>query len=270
MRNQGVEVELAADLLRYKKFTWSVYGNFTYNKNEVLSLTKDDDTLTSGSGSTVLIKGLPVNTFFLPKFAGVNPANGASLFYDENGNLTDNENISLVHEGKSRLPKYYGTIGSSVSFFGVELSADFYYSAGNYVENVAWQILNSDGENIDQNQAVDALDFWKNPGDITSNPFPGGQSFSSDRFLQKGNYFRIRTARIGYTLPAKYITNSKLKGFKIWAQVDNIFTWTPEFKGDPEVGVGSDESTSLSLPGEISLFAYPTPRAVTFGTSISF
>ena len=38
MRNRGVEINVSADVLRIKDFTWNVNANVSYNKNEITEL----------------------------------------------------------------------------------------------------------------------------------------------------------------------------------------------------------------------------------------
>ncbi|MCO5231339.1 MAG: TonB-dependent receptor [Chitinophagales bacterium] len=279
MNNKGVETELRVDALRKKNANISVYGNFSYNKNKVVSIPTDEEFLPTsgrGLGLTVLKEGLSAYTFYLTRWAGVDAATGKPLYYDKDGKITDvySDGDNVILEGKSVLPKWYGGFGLNADFYGIFVDADFYYSGGNYTYNLVARDLLSDGENIYGPQRVEALNYWKKPGDITEYPNPVAAGFTartSDKFLQKADYLRLRSLRVGYNLPSSILSKAKIANLSVYFQGTNLFTVT-NYEGDPEVGMGSEESStgSLGIPGEASLYSYPQFRAFSFGVNIGF
>lgn len=273
MRNRGVELELNADVVRLqqKDLIVSVFGSMSHNNNEVLALPDDDgnpDTpSTLFNGTTIDRVGLETNTFYLVRSAGVDPATGDELWYDADGNITNvwSGDDAVALEGKTPQPRFQGSFGSNIGFKGLTVGLSFYYQADSYVMNYMAQNMLSDGENIADNQRVDAADFWRNPGDVTSNPRPTGVSYTSDRFLQRNDFIRLRDVRIGYNIPVK---SKWLTGVNVFVQGTNLATWT-SYDGDPEVGIGSSES-SLTLPGQVALYSYPATRGLTFGLDVNF
>jgi len=279
MLNEGVEAELRVDVLRKKKANISLYGNFSYNKNEVLSIPTEEEFLPTtgrGLGLTVLKEGLPAYTYYLTRWAGVDPSNGQPLYYDKNGNVTNvfSEGDNVILEGKSLLPKWYGGFGLEADFYGVFVNADFYYSGGNYTANLIARDLLGDGSTPESIQRKEANDYWRNPGDITSLPNPAAAEYTSrttDRWLQKADYLRLRSLRVGYSLPSSVLSKIKVSNLSVYFQGTNLFTAT-NFEGDPEVGMGSEESStgSIGIPGEASLYSYPQFRGYSFGVNIGF
>ncbi|MCO5232242.1 MAG: TonB-dependent receptor [Chitinophagales bacterium] len=279
MNNRGVETELRVDAVRKKNGNLSLYGNFSYNKNKVVSIPTEEEFLPTsgrGLGLTVLKEGLEAYTFYLTRWAGVDASNGKPLYYDKDGNVTDvySDGDNVILEGKSVLPKWYGGFGLNADFYGVFVDADFYYSGGNYTMNLIARDLLSDGENITGPQRVEALNYWKKPGDVTEYPNPVAAGFVSrttDKWLQKGDYLRLRSLRVGYNLPSSILSKAKIANLSVYFQGTNLFTVT-KYEGDPEVGMGSEESStgSLGIPGEASLYSYPQFRAFSFGVNIGF
>jgi TonB-linked SusC/RagA family outer membrane protein len=273
MRNKGAELELNVDVVRLEKqnFTVSLFGSMSYNSNEVLALPDDDGNPETPStlynGTTIDRVGYETNTFYLVRSAGVDPATGDELWYDVDGNITNvwSGDDAVALEGKTPQPKYQGGFGTNIKFKGLTVGATFYYQMDSYVMNYMASNMLSDGENIADNQRVDATDFWRNPGDITNNPRPTGVSYTSDRFLQRNDYLRLRDVRVGYTIPVK---SKWLTSVNVFVQGTNLATWS-SFDGDPEVGVGSGES-DLVLPGQVALYSYPASRGLTFGLDVNF
>jgi len=274
--NQGVELELRGVPVRTKSgLTWDVFGSFTYNQNEVTNLENDgEDLINAFSGLTLLREGLEVNTFYLVRNAGVDPATGDELYYDTNGNITNefSPDYLVALEGKTPQPKYFGSFGTSLDFRGINFGVNFYYSGGNYIYNSMEQNMLSDGGNISDNQRADALNYWTTPGQtgVLPRPFAGNPNNNSDRYLQRGDFLRLKNISIGYDLPSGIAQKAKIiQGARIYAQATNLWTYIPYYKGDPEVGIGSGES-DLNLPGEISLYSFPQTRGMTFGLNVTF
>ena len=274
MLNRGVESEMTVSLIRSKKFDWDIYGNFTYTKSKVTALNDTSDI--PGGFYTKLRIGEEPFEFFLNRYAGVDPSNGEALYLDIDGNITNvfRPSDAVFLDGKTPFPKWYGTFGTSFSFFGVNIGVDFYYSGGNYIMNIVKRDLYSDGAFAQSIQAEGALDYWKEPGDITSNPNPFAVQFQtndSDRWLQKGDYMRLKNLRVGYDFPTKWISKAKMSNLEIFMSASNLWTITA-FEGDPEIGIDLEESGAAvnGLTGETALYSYPQTRAITFGANISF
>ncbi|AOW21789.1 SusC/RagA family TonB-linked outer membrane protein [Urechidicola croceus] len=283
IENSGFEFELRGDVIRSENFKWNVGASLSIYDNEVRKLADDSDLFTPQNFYTGVRVGEEVHTFFLPRYVGVNPANGQALFLDVNDNVTTtNDGGEVFLSGKSPFARFDGGINTSFSYKALDLTADFYYKGGNYIMNVVEQQLLSDGTGANSNQRVDAFNYWKNPGDTNvlpdptiNNPLRAESSGASTRYLQKGDYIRLRNVQLGYTLPSKYLENIALSQVRMYVSGTNLWTYTPWYKGDPEVGIGSAESyvnnaTRNLIPGEFSLNSYPTLSSIIFGVDIKF
>jgi hypothetical protein len=129
----------------------------------------------------------------------------------------------------------------------------------------------SDGANVNDNQDVQALNYWKQPGDTGVLPAPSrnNNTNTTTRYLQKTDYIRLRNVSIGYTLPNSLTQKFYVQNLRVFLQGTNLWTYNPYFRGDPEVGRGSEES-SLTLLGEATLYSYPQTMGWTFGVNLTF
>ena len=266
-------------------FTWNIGASYSIYDNEVVKLVDENDLFTVANNYTGLRIGEEVHTFFLPRYAGVNPGNGQALFLDTNGDLTNsNDGQEVFLSGKSPYAKFDGGVSTSLNYKGFYVDADLYYKGGNYIFNTVEQQLLSDGTGANSNQRVDAWNYWRQPGDLNvlpdptaNNPLRNEANGTTDRYLQKGDYIRLRNMQIGYSLPSKFLDNVVFSQIKLYVSATNLWTYTPFYKGDPEVGIGSEESADASLdgtrgiiPGEYSLNSYPTTSSVLFGVDVKF
>ncbi|WP_196890938.1 SusC/RagA family TonB-linked outer membrane protein [Aureivirga marina] len=273
IQTEGLEFELSGDVIRNKDFKLTLGGNIAFAKTRVNQLVDGEDIITGG---LILREGEEVYTHHLVRYAGVNPETGLAQYYDKEGNITDQYSAddAVALSGKSVNPDFDGSFFTRAQYKGFELSANFYFKFGNYIYNNIKADLESDGSNAFDNQSVSAFNYWKNPGDTGVLPIPQQISgirsdFASDRFLQDGSYIRLRTLKLGYTVPRDLVEKLKLSDVKLYVQGQNLWTWTKEYEGDPEVGIGSGEGADVT-PGARSLYSYPTTKTYLVGLDISF
>lgn len=251
--NRGVEVMLDIDLVRTKNVLWNVYGNFTYNKNEVLDLGKAEE---FESGTAIIKEGYPIGTHFEVGWAGVDPATGAPMYYDVDGNIT------FIYDAANRTPNWgtydaprFGGFGTSINVKGFFAQLDATYQHGSRLFNNVTFFT----ESIDLpiNKSPNMNNIWKNPGDITEVQgalFP--REFSS-KDIEDANFLRLRKLTVGYDFGQDILKKNKyIKGLAVYATVDNLYTFTKFTGFDPEVS------------NNIEQFSYPAARTFTFGLDI--
>ena len=278
MTNKGFELELKWDVVQNEDWTVSLGGNIAFIDNEVTQLVPSSENA-SGSdiirGSNIIRVGEEINTFYLPMWAGVNPANGEPLFYDSDGNVTNvyDSDANVLMSGKSPIADFDGGLNLFVAYKGFDLSTDFYFKSGNYILNYMESIMLSDGTGADANQRVDAFNYWKNPGDtnVLPNPMFGNEAQQdSDRWLQKGDYIRLRNLTLGYGIPRDVLSKMGIQSLRVFVQGQNLWTFAPHFNGDPEVGIGSGETSNSVGFGNYNLYSYPQTQSFSVGVDIKF
>jgi len=273
--NKGVEVSITGEIIRKKDLKWSVTVAYTNNDNKVNSLISDNIPSTN---NTRLVIGQPLNTYHMVRWAGINPANGRNQYYATDGSITETYSLSnaVLQNGKSPLAKYFGNINSNLTFKNFDFSLQFYYTGGNYIYNAAYQNNIADGGNAAvglRPQFTAAGNYWRKAGDIATAPnvTEAGQkqNFTTDRYLEKGDYISLRDMMIGYTLPTEIAKTLKLAGLRFYVQGTNLFIGT-KFHGLPEVGIINREAAAPAQPGILSLYAYPNTRTITVGVDVKF
>lgn len=275
LQNKGVELSLSGDVIRGKDLTWTVGATYSRVKNEVTDL-YSDNAPAGNSGSLSFLKvGEPVFVYRMVRWAGVNPETGKEEYYTPDGHTTDvfSASNAVILSGKSPLPKYYGSITTNVSYKGLDLSAQLYYSGGNYIMNYVYQTGASAGESITNNQFTEALDYWQKPGDNVRYPNLNdptqNATYDTDKWLEKGNYVTLRDVTLAYNFNAKLLARTRfVKGLRIYAQGTNLLLFT-KYHGLPEIGEANGESTGIN-PGTYSLYSYPQFRSFTFGLNVKF
>ena len=119
MRNRGVEINVSADVLRIKDFTWNVNANVSYNKNEITELYNGITEYVASDTGRMVAVGHPLGEFYLNRYAGVNPTNGDALWYTKDGEITTEYNESdKVMLGKTHEAPWQGGFGTTLSWQG--------------------------------------------------------------------------------------------------------------------------------------------------------
>ncbi len=273
MVTKGLELSLGYDLLKLSDLRWNVGMNVSFLDYEIKKLNNQPQIVVDGI--SILKPGETPFTFYLPRYAGVNPENGDAQYLDKDGILTTtfSSGNSVVLSGKSPLPTTFGGFNTNIMYKGFDLAADFSFKTGNYTYNyMAWNML-TDGMNETRNQRKDALDYWKQAGDNKLPRLRQNSNQTTDRFLQDASYLRFRSLTLGYTLPSAWVSKAKVDNLRLYVQAQNLYTWT-NFEGDPEVSIGSGESqlgaNQTFIPGLYSLYSYPTVQTILFGIDLRF
>ncbi len=280
IQNKGLEISLQGDIIRSNNFTWTLGGNIIFLDTEAISLPNGDDVTPEDAFNITYREGRKLNEHYLVRYAGVDPATGKSLFLGADNktyfaeDLPEGEN--RVFQGKSTIADKEGGFFTNLNYKGWGLRADFVFKAGNWINNFVRSNAESDGQAVLDNQAVTAFNYWQQPGDTNVMPSPiyaaVDQSINSDRFLEKGDYIRMRNLTFSYNFPSKFLDKSPIQTLRIYAQGQNLLTFT-KFWGDPEVGLSSGETIAFAdavAPGEATLYSYPNVKSFQFGLDVSF
>ena len=260
MVNRGAEINLTGTALQIGDFSWVLNANVSYNHNRITELYGGVDEYEMASTSLKLVVGHDSGEFFLNRFAGVNPANGDALWYTKDGEITNElRDEDRVMVGKSFNAPWAGGFGTTFSWKGLSLSAQFSWVADRWVINNDRYYQESNGRFQTYNQSVKLLDRWKEPGDISDTPRHGEFMEFDDRLLEDASFLRLKNLMLSYQIPSNVIQKSGfIEGLRVYFQAQNLLTFT-NFSGlDPE-GVGN-----------IYIAQYPMSRQFTFGLDLTF
>ena len=270
---KGLESELNIDIIRSKDIDWSVRGNISMLKYNVKSL-YGTNTQLSLDGYTFMSIGNEPTVFKMVKSAGVDPNTGDALYYKLDGSITNvySSGDAQFLPGKSTLPSAYGGFGTTFRYKGFDLNADFSFQTGGYSYNIVAQNL-VDFSAYNQNLSTDAFNYWKNPGDTGVLPKPNVNGLqTTDQFLQKTDFVRLRSVEIGYTFDKKFLGDKlPVNSIRVYGSGQNLALWT-NFTGDPEIAVASETqiNNGAFIPGALSLYNYPNTRTFLMGVQVNF
>jgi TonB-linked SusC/RagA family outer membrane protein len=256
LKNKGVEVTASANIIQGKDFDWSLTLNMAHNSNKITDFfdatTKQPVVIytgqingqgVSGTLGQIITNNQPVDEFYLKKFTG----------YDQNGNQTYEANPSYAGDpnpkwlyGGSTTLRYKKTTltlngGGSGGFL-------IYNNTATSVSNIAG-IVN--GRNIDKKA-------YNSPEKPTS------PVAANSRFLESGNFFKLRSAQINYSIGN---IGSYIKNANVYVAGSNLFVIT-KFSGfDPEVNIDKNQNSYPSR--SIEYIPYPTPRSIVVGLNFT-
>ncbi len=261
MTNTGIDVDLNVKIIQTKDWSWTFKGNFNYNKNEITELFAGRDEYVIANTGIKMQVGKPYGEFYSVRYAGVDSRDGKQLWYDKNGNLTKvwNEEENSVFTGKQRYAPWSGGFGTSISWKGLSISADFAWQARKWMMNNDNYFLKNANLGTSYNQAVEMLNMWTQPGDITDIPAYGEAIQFDDHLIEDASFLRLKNLTVQYAFPKKWMTSRNgIKNAKIFFVGRNLFTAT-KFSGyDPEPDIN------------IVQFNYPNSRQFVFGAELTF
>jgi len=261
MVNRGVEVTVNGDVLRTKDFSWNLNANFSYNKNEITELYNGVDEYEIASANLKYVVGHSATEFYINRYAGVNPTNGDALWYTKDGEITTEfRDSDKVMTGKSFVAPWQGGFGTTLTWKGISLAAQFSWVADRWVFNNDRYLDEGNGLFETYNQSSRLLyDRWKKPGDVTDIPRYGVTPQMDSRFLEDASFLRLKNLMLSYNFPQTLLKKTNfLTHLRVFAQGQNLLTFT-KFSGlDPE-GVSNMYQAQ-----------YPSTRQFTFGLEVSF
>ena len=273
LENRGLEFDIKTINIdksaNNRGFKWTTSFNFTQIDNKV---TKLYDTLTvlPGRAADAWIKiGYPVNSIYTAEYAGVNPATGRAMWYDNNGNiiyrLAGNPDSYSKIIG-SQIPKYYGGLTNTFSFKGFDLEVFFNYEFGRTVFNNQSAFMAENGGRTFNTLQSMYDNRWTTPGQITTVPRPfngnaevlGSGITAGSRFYEDASFIRLKTATFGYTFPTALLKRVKIDRARLYVQGYNLYTWSKWTGFDSEfINLGSGNNGTI-----------PQPKTLTFGLQL--
>ena len=261
MRNRGMDITFNLDIFKnFHGINWSVTGNVNYNKNEITELFNGLDEYVLANTGLKLQVGKPYGEYFYTRWAGVDPRDGYNMWYDKNGNLTKNySDDDAVFTGKQRYAPWSGGFGSTVSWKGLTISADFSYMLGQYmINNERWFTENPQfAQNY--NQTVAMLTMWQNPGDVTNISTLDSPMQFDTHLLENASFMRLKNLTISYDLPKRWMQKTGfMAGCRVFFTGRNLWTVTKYQGYDPEVD------------SNVQLGNYPNTKQFMFGLELNF
>ncbi|QTD38347.1 SusC/RagA family TonB-linked outer membrane protein [Polaribacter batillariae] len=253
----GIEFTINGDILKTDDYNWNFTFNATYLDREITKTLNNQEFRTGGTGggtgNTIQLYrvGFAPNSFHVFKqlydSAG-KPIEGA--YVDLNGDGLINDNDRYLKEN----PNADIALGfqSSFNYKNLDFAFNLRANIGNHVYN------NVNSARAQYELLRDNAVLGNIPTSVLNTNFVRtADVINSDIYVENASFLRMDNVTLGYTFnnPIKKFSYSSLR---IWAGVQNVFTWTNYTGLDPEVFNGIDN------------LIYPRSRNFLFGANIKF
>ncbi|MBQ8673522.1 MAG: TonB-dependent receptor [Bacteroides sp.] len=258
--NKGFEVTLNGNILQQKDLTLGATVSLAYNKQEITKLSNDTYQAVglqagslhnlrgmSGQYAQIIKEGYPAGAFYGPKCMGIDENGKYILNRDEDGNPI-NEYLG------SAMPKWNLGVSLNMTYKDFDVSVAGYGMFGQKILN-ATRMASFDYTRLPAQNV---------PDDFLNSTIQDDPIFSS-YFVENGDFFRLQSLTIGYTVPG--VKKIGLQKVRFYLTGENLFCISGYSGTDPEVSI---PDSVLDSPGIDWYNSYPRPRTYSLGVNIAF
>ena len=259
VRNQGFEIMLNTENIRLKDFSWQTTLTLSYNKNEIVDLAfKEDlgvysDRLKGMQGdyNNRWFIGQPVQLNWDLETIGVwqlGEEEAAKKYGQKPGQfkVSDYNNDGVINDkdrfiNGSRIPNWTGGMTNTFRYQEFDLSFHMHFQTGARLRNqfyVSYAL-----ENNNANLGNMKKDYWtpENPTNSCAQPSNMGPyrdqnttGKSVSHIVQKTDFLKVSYITLGYTFKKNLLNRIKMSNLRLYATVQNPFTFTGFSGFDPE------------------------------------
>ena len=252
VQDKGLEIQITSINIQSKDFKWNTTFNISGNRNKLLSFPG----LAASPYASRYQIGKPVTNIFVFKYKDVNPETGLFEFYDSKGNVTYHP-VYQADGGDQQpiidlTPTFTGSLGNTLTYKKVSLYFNFQFVKQMGLNYLGALYGRGAALGNEMNVPVQVLNHWRNPGDVSSiqkltsgndygenNATRTGSSFAlSSGAYSDASYVRLKTLSVSYDLPVAFMSRIGFKSGKLFANGQNLLTFSPYKVGDPEVPGG--------------------------------
>lgn len=299
MNNKGVEAVLNLRIVDTEDWGWSLGGNITTNKQEILDLGGEEE-IQNFFGALRRIVGGELQQIRGPRAIGI-----ARVGDDQTGQPLQTPGAVIYEDvdGDGSISNFLGPDGQLIG----DTNVDLIYGVNTNVRYKNWELstlLNGQSGayvydffliqvGVPSNLTNLSKEFWYNgryiseqqPGDgktPAANGFDSAVGSVSSLGVQKTDYLRIRNVTLNYNLPDPVVDKLGVSRARIYASVENLHTYTNFIGGNPEARrasaggpalIGGSQIASVTDGRELGLNSppgLPLPRTWTLGINVSF
>ncbi len=227
MQNTGWEFTLNTKNISKEDFTWSTNFNIAFNRNKItkLALERPPRSTEQSSG---LVVGQDVSAIYGVPYAGADPYNGKPLWYLPDGSITDDVRLANAIENRvvigTRSPDFLGGFTNNLTYKNLSLGVLMTYSVGSQI--LVPNSSMTDGRSLAfDNQSINLLDRWQQPGDITDVPRLHPLNFparNNTRFLFDNTFLKIDNVNLGYSAPSAIAKKIYMSSLRCFVQINNV------------------------------------------------
>ena len=258
--NKGIEIMLGSKIIDNKDFSWNVDVNGATLRNKIEDLPVSEiltGTVSgpgqSGVNANIYKNGYAAGSFYMRKHIGFD-AEGNNIFEDQNGDGKIDNSDRVIFEGA--LPTFYYGLNSDMKYKNFSFSFSIIGQTGGYLlNNTGLNALNINNLASDRNVATQYYDSGANSAN---------SPILSSLFLEKSDFIRLNTARIGYDFNLK--NQTWINGLTLYVTGQNLLTITDYSGYDPLVNTPKSNGGNQSIG--IDYASYPTSRTFSFGATL--
>jgi TonB-linked SusC/RagA family outer membrane protein len=279
VNNKGYEFELNYSDNIGSDFSYSVKGTYSYAKNKIVFMDEPayQNTYQAFTGHSINMQRVYTWIGFYQDANDIaNSARPAVTVRPGDLKYADLNKDGIIDgydtkvQGYPNVPNTTAGLQLSVSYKGFSIGM-FFQGAMNFNVRGAAEAIQPFGGNfrdIHQQAWTPALGNDAKFPLLTFIPgISDSRAYPSTFWLISGDYIRLKTAEIGYTLPAKLLKRMRMKSIRVYSNGYNLITWTKLdklYQLDPEINQGS---TGTSGTDRVN---YPPQRTINFGISATF
>lgn len=266
VNNHGTEIEMswrdsAGD------FSYSINGNIATLHNKVLQGTQVGRVagfnIHTAEAVTYFEAGYPLWYLRLYEVSGVDPQTGAPIYSDKDNNNIINDNDRIC--AGSGIPDFTYGLTINLAYKGFDLTL---YGTG--AQGVQKLFAMTRADNTTANTLKEFYtNAWQSPqSQGYRHPKPSTDSkilCSTDRMFD-ASFFKIKQIQLGYTIPKKVLDRMHLGNVRVFASLDDFFTFTKYPGLDPETSLYGTSASGLG----VDTGSYPVSKKVVFGLNLSF
>ncbi|WP_286969468.1 SusC/RagA family TonB-linked outer membrane protein [Flavobacterium sp. UBA4854] len=293
VKNSGFEFAIDYKDKFSDDFTFSIGYNVTFLKNKVTEVNNGTGFIEGGAfgvgqpAPSRMEVGRPMGYFYGYKTDGIfqsqaevdahpsqlalgaNAAPGDIRYVDLNGDgVIDTKDKTNIGDP---IPDATMGFNLQLNYKALDFAVFTFASIGNDM------VRNYERTLSDANRINYVLDRWTGPGTSNSTPrvTTGATSNNvfSDYFVEDASYLRIQNVQLGYTLNPEISKRAGVSKLRLYAAVNNLYTFT-KYKGfDPGASFGPtnrDNTSQSPIGAGIDYGFYPIPRTYLMGLNINF
>jgi len=258
--NSGLEFMLGSKIIDTEDFSWSADVNGATLKNEVKDLPVSEilSGAISGPGQSGVLaniykSGYAAGSFYLLEHNGFDE-NGGNVYKDQNDDGVIDNSDRIIIEGA--IPKFTFGLNSQMRYKAFDFSFSIIGQTGGYLlNNTNLNALNINNLASDRNTLVDYVQSGANQANAPQ---------ISTLYLEKSDFLRLNSARLGYTLKIQGV--KWLQGLNLYVTGQNLFTITKYSGYDPLINSPKSSGGNQSIG--IDYTAYPTSRTFLMGATL--
>ncbi|MBO6881817.1 SusC/RagA family TonB-linked outer membrane protein [Winogradskyella sp.] len=293
LRNNGLEFDFTGHVINTDDFKLDLSVNGAFIDNEIKEMyispqTGEQEVLDTRNAPYGYSVGSSIFDFYIREWAGVDPSDGAPMWYqyyddqNNNGVLDSGEelNVGLTqylastttepniqrtitktysnatekYVGKSGIPDVSGAFRISAKYKNWNLSTQFTYQIGGYaLDNQYGELMSDRFGAAGNNYSSDIRARWQQPGDITNVPRLSDNAIvngtsTSTRFLTKTDFLALNNILVGYTLPSKFLDKTGLDLVNIYVSGDNLWLTSAREGFNPRTSESGNTGRRLYAP----------------------